>query len=74
MSKPQTQTQATQQDPFEELIKSAEEAKTAARSSYDLASQFARKLHEVQGSLKRKEREQKATKELIEKLKIASGF
>jgi len=74
MSKPQTQTQAAQVDPFEELIKSAEEAKTAARSSYDAAAQFARKLHEVQGSLKRKEREQKATKELIEKLKIASGF
>jgi len=72
MSKPQTQT--AQVDPFEELIKSAEEAKTAARSSYDAAAQFARKLHEVQASLKRKEREQKATKELIEKLKIASGF
>ena len=63
-----------QPDPFDELMRSAEEVKAASRASYDAASQFARKLKEVQANLKRKDREQKATKELIEKLKQASGF
>jgi len=63
-----------QADPFDELLKSAEDVKAAARTSYEAASQFARKLKELQASLKRKDREQKATKELIEKLKMASGF
>ena len=70
-----TKPQAEQNlDPFEELLKFAEDAKTTARASYDAAAQFARKLKELQSSLERKDREQKATKELIEKLKMASGF
>ncbi len=71
VSKPQTETQL---DPFDELLKFAEDAKTTARASYDAAAQFARKLKELQMGLKRKDREQKATKDLIEKLKAASGF
>ena len=68
------QPNAPQADPFEDLVKSAEEVKGAARASYEAASQFTRKLRELQASLKRKEREQKSTRELIEKLKTASGF
>ena len=70
-----TKPQAEQSlDPFEDLMKSAEDVKTAARTSYEAASQFARKLKDVQASLKRKDREFKSTREIIEKLKMASGF
>jgi len=68
---PQSQQQA---DPFDELLKSAEEVKAAARNSYEAASLFARKLRDAQVAIKRKDREQRTTKELIEKLKQASGF
>ena len=70
-----TKPQAEQSlDPFEELMKSAEDVKAAARTSYEAASQFARKLKDVQASLKRKDKEFKSTREIIEKLKMASGF
>ena len=63
-----------QTDLFDELLKSAEEVKAVARASYESAAQFARKIREVQSSIRRKDREQKSTKELIEKLKTVSGF
>jgi DNA polymerase III sliding clamp (beta) subunit (PCNA family) len=61
-------------EPFEELFKAAEEAKLSARASYEAVAEFARKLREVHSALKRKERERKSTRELIEKIKAASGF
>ena len=66
--------QGIQADPLDDLLKSAEEAKATARANYEAASLFARKLRDVQASIKRREREQKSTRELIEKLKTASGF
>jgi len=70
-----TQPQNTQAvDPFDELMRSAEEAKASARTNYENASQFVRKLRDVQSFIKRRDKEAKATREIIEKLKTASGF
>ena len=70
-----TQPQNTQTvDPFDELMRSAEEAKASARTNYENASQFVRKLRDVQSFIKRRDKEAKATREIIEKLKTASGF
>jgi DNA polymerase III subunit beta len=61
-------------DPFDELFSSIAEMKQTARATLDMATALQAKARTVQKYIKNQERDVKATRELIGKLKKVSGF
>ena len=60
-------------DPYEELLENAEELRTSIRNMNEQMSNLVRKIRDYQASSKRREKDMKAAREAIEKLKV-SGF
>ncbi len=61
-------------DPFEELLKSADELRLKARDTFESVAAFQRKIRDAQKSVKAKERNYRNTRELMEKFKTAVNF
>ena len=60
-------------DPYEELLEAVEELRGSVRTINEQASNLIRKIRDSQTSFKRREKDMKAAREAIEKLKV-SGF
>lgn len=60
-------------DPYEELMENAEELRTSIRTLNEQVSNLVRKIRDNQAGFKKREKDMKAAREAIEKLKV-SGF
>ena len=63
----------TQHDSYDELLDSVEELRGSIRTINEQAANLTRKIRDSQASFKRREKDMKAAREAIEKLKV-SGF
>lgn len=59
---------------FEEAASAVETLKASIKAIYDGVADLQRKLKDAQKAIKNKEREYQSTKQLITKLRTASGF
>jgi len=63
----------TQSDSYDELLQSVEELRGSIRTINEQASNLVRKIRDSQANFKKREKDMKAAREAIEKLKV-SGF
>ena len=63
----------TQPDSYDELLEAVEELRVSIRTINEQASNLTRKIRDQQTNFKRHEKDRKAAREAIEKLKV-SGF
>lgn len=61
-------------DPFEELFSEIDQLKQTGKDFISLASTLQQKAKTVQKNARRREREFKSTRDILNKLKIVSGF
>ncbi|MFZ2657659.1 MAG: hypothetical protein WAX69_22185 [Victivallales bacterium] len=61
-------------DPFDELVKSADELKLKIRDSFEAAAAFQRKIRDAQKNVKAREKSYRNTRELMEKFRTAANF
>lgn len=66
-------TAPTQHDSYDELLASVEELRGSIRTINEQAANLTRKIRDSQANFKRREKDMKAAREAIEKLKV-SGF
>ena len=64
---------AQPQDSYDELLECLEELRVSIRTINEHAATLSRKIRDSQASFKRREKDMKAAREAIEKLKV-SGF
>ncbi len=61
-------------DPFDELAKSIAEIRIYAKGFADMLAGLQRKVYDAQRAVKQRERDFRSTREILDKLKNASGF
>jgi chromosome segregation ATPase len=61
-------------DVYDEALSTIETIKASIKAVYDGAADLQRKLRDAQKAIKNKEREYQSTKQLITRLRTASGF
>ena len=61
-------------DPFDELLRSADELRLKVRDTFEAAAAFQKKIRDAQKSVKAREKNYRNTRELMEKFKTAANF
>ncbi len=65
---------ANDSDPFDELLKSADELRLKVRDTFEAVSAFQKKIRDAQKSVKSREKNYRNTRELMEKFRTAVNF
>ena len=65
---------ATDSDPFDELLRSADDLRLKVRDTFESVSAFQKKIRDAQKSVKFREKNYRNTRELMEKFKTAVNF
>jgi DNA polymerase III sliding clamp (beta) subunit (PCNA family) len=65
---------ATDADPFDELLRSADELRLKVRDTFEAVTAFQKKIRDAQKAVKFREKNYRNTRELMEKFKMAGNF
>ena len=61
-------------DPFDELLRAADELRIKVRDNFEAVSAFQKKIRDAQKAVKAKEKNYRNTRELMEKFRTAVNF